>query len=134
FVSGHPILSVSPEQKTENKSDGKASISSLKIEQHQFKYLADAATNQLYPVPVKVRTKDSAGKIDSSAFLLTEKSKTISFKTAQEYAVLNAGGSGFYRVQYEPQLANKLTTKLKDNLSVIERFNLVNDTWASVRA
>ena len=43
-------------------------------------------------------------------------------------------GSGFYRVSYSPALANKLLSNAQENLSVIERFNLVNDSWCALRA
>jgi aminopeptidase N len=47
---------------------------------------------------------------------------------------VNAGGSGFYRVRYESELLRKLTSSVQENLSPIERFNLVGDGWACVRA
>jgi puromycin-sensitive aminopeptidase len=46
---------------------------------------------------------------------------------------VNAGGHGFYRVRYAQELLTRLTTNLQE-LSAIERFNLVNDTWATAIA
>jgi puromycin-sensitive aminopeptidase len=51
-----------------------------------------------------------------------------------EWVVANAGGHGFYRVRYTQELLNRLTAHLYDNLSAVERFNLVNDTWAAAQA
>ena len=45
--------------------------------------------------------------------------------------VVNAGGSGFYRVRYTPELHLRLAGRLPD-LDVLERFNLLGDTWAVV--
>jgi puromycin-sensitive aminopeptidase len=43
--------------------------------------------------------------------------------------VVNAGGHGFYRVRYAPDLLDALLRRL-EALAPIERFNLVNDAWA----
>jgi aminopeptidase N len=47
--------------------------------------------------------------------------------------VLNAGGSGFYRVRYEDDLFRSVSARL-DELDALERCNLVADTWACVLA
>ena len=47
--------------------------------------------------------------------------------------LVNAGGHGFYRVRYAPELLGRLLRSL-DRLEAIERFNLVNDAWAAVLA
>jgi puromycin-sensitive aminopeptidase len=47
--------------------------------------------------------------------------------------LVNAGGHGFYRVRYAPDLLAPLLGVL-DRLEAIERFNLVNDAWAAVLA
>ncbi|PWU02195.1 MAG: hypothetical protein C5B53_01975 [Candidatus Melainabacteria bacterium] len=125
FTAGHPLVSVSP-------GEGGAA---LNLEQRQFKFLAEAEEkSRLYPIPIILRTKGVSGKMETKKLLLEEKEKKITTGDKFDWAVLNAGGSGFYRVRYEPALAQKLTERLKENLSVIERFNLVNDAWASLRA
>ena len=50
-----------------------------------------------------------------------------------EAVLVNAGGHGFYRVRYAPELLAALLGSL-DALEAIERFNLVNDAWAAVLA
>jgi puromycin-sensitive aminopeptidase len=47
--------------------------------------------------------------------------------------VVNAHGSGFYRVRYAPGLHRHLASQL-DTLDLLERFNLLGDTWAVVMA
>jgi aminopeptidase N len=48
--------------------------------------------------------------------------------------LVNAGGHGFYRVRYTGELLERLLARLPDGLAPIERFNLVNDTWAATLA
>jgi puromycin-sensitive aminopeptidase len=44
--------------------------------------------------------------------------------------VVNAGGHGYYRVQYSEGLLAKLAAGADQVATPIERFNLVNDAWA----
>jgi puromycin-sensitive aminopeptidase len=50
-----------------------------------------------------------------------------------EWALLNEGGHGFYRVHYAPPLLAAITKNL-DAIQPIERFGLVSDTWAATVA
>ncbi len=45
--------------------------------------------------------------------------------------MVNAGGSGYYRVAYPSDVLGRLSRQLGD-LQPLERFNLVSDTWAAV--
>ena len=49
-------------------------------------------------------------------------------------AAKNAGGHGFYRVRYSPDLSAALKESLRDKLSAVERFSLLNDSWATTIA
>jgi puromycin-sensitive aminopeptidase len=44
--------------------------------------------------------------------------------------LVNAGGSGYYRVSYPSATLARLATQL-DQLAPLERYNLVSDTWAA---
>jgi puromycin-sensitive aminopeptidase len=48
--------------------------------------------------------------------------------------VVNAGGSGFYRVAYDEALRVRLSGAALQDLSVIERYGLVDDAWAATLA
>src|SRR5258705_9370026 len=61
--------------------------------------------------------------------LLGNEPLSVSLPAPPEWVVANAGGHGFYRVQYAPPLLKKLTGALK-KLAPIERFNLVSDAFA----
>ena len=47
---------------------------------------------------------------------------------------LNEGGHGFYRVHYTPVLMDRLLKRGVERLTPIDRFNFVNDAWASTLA
>jgi puromycin-sensitive aminopeptidase len=65
--------------------------------------------------------------------LLEQAAHTADLALDGDVAVLNAGGHGFYRVRYSPELLERLQAALPD-LAPIERALLVDDTWAAVLA
>lgn len=124
FQEGHPIVSVEP-------AEGGTGV---RISQERFLYLGDAEKqNQIFHVPVMLRAKTSKG-IVNRRLILDKKSALVDLGDAVEWVVVNEGGYGFYRVRYSTDLLNKLTAGLQTELSAIERFNLVADTWASTVA
>jgi puromycin-sensitive aminopeptidase len=48
-------------------------------------------------------------------------------------SVVNAGGSGTYRLRYQGPLFDQIASNL-DSLTALERYNLVSDTWAATLA
>ncbi|HEY5110122.1 MAG TPA: M1 family metallopeptidase [Acidimicrobiales bacterium] len=53
--------------------------------------------------------------------------------TGGDDVVVNAGGSGYYRVAYSAERVAHLADRLGD-LAPLERYNLVSDTWAATLA
>ncbi len=123
FTAGHPVISV----KNDSKRDGY-----IEVEQEPFKFIKSNLST-LWPVPItmSVTSKD---KKTISKFVLDQKRQTVYVGENPDYIILNANGTGFYRVAYASDLLKKLSLNVSQNLSVVERFNLVNDTWACVRA
>lgn len=124
FHPGYPMVSA------EVADDGKT----LNLAQQRFYYLPDGAdTNQLFHVPVMMRARVD-GKEVTKKVLLSDKTATVDFGGKIEWVVVNEGAHGFYRVRYSADLLQKLTSEVFKIMTPIERFNLVNDTWAAVVA
>jgi|HubBroStandDraft_1064217.scaffolds.fasta_scaffold20796_1 puromycin-sensitive aminopeptidase len=121
FQPGFPIIDASP------AADGHG----LKLSQRRFFYLAED-NDQLWHVPVMVRAKTDKG-ISTHKVLLTAKTTTVDIPGKLEWALLNEGGHGFYRVHYAPALLAAITKNVSA-LQPIERFGLVSDTWAATVA
>ena len=66
----------------------------------------------------------------SESLLLSSKAQEIGPDADR---VVNAGGSGYYRVAYSAERVDHLATRLGD-LEPLERYNLVSDTWAAALA
>lgn len=119
---GHPIVTVS-------ETDDPASI---KLSQAKFQFLPEGENDVLWPIPLHIRYKLADGTVKDERILFGERETTINLGV-HDWVVLNAGGPGFYRVRYSKALTDKLTADVKGTLEIIERFNLVNDSWAAVR-
>lgn len=124
LTPGHPVLTVS-------ESDKPGFVT---FRQEKFQFLPEGASNQLWPIPVHIRYATASGEVQEEKFLITDREQTVFIGKDFQYLVANAGGSGFYRVRYSDGLLARLTENPMGSLKVIERFNLVNDTWAGVRA
>ena len=121
FRPGYPLVVVEP--------DG----TGIKLGQRRFTYLpAEGAAPEHWQIPVRVRASVKRGFVDKPVLLGAE-ALTVSLPAAPEWVVVNAGGHGFYRVQYAAPLLRKLTSSLK-KLAPIERFNLVSDAFALTQA
>jgi puromycin-sensitive aminopeptidase len=114
YQGGHPIVRV---------ADGTLS-------QHPF-LLAPAAgpSNIGGPWQVPVRSRPLIGGA-SSRQLLGDAPTPLASATP---AVVNEGGTGFYRTSYGPSEMASIVEHL-DDLSEIERAVLLGDTWALARA
>jgi puromycin-sensitive aminopeptidase len=122
FTAGHPVV-----EATLADMNG-----FVKLSQHPFKFLPNDAET-LWPVPITLRVK-VRGVVSEKKFLLETAQQVVYIGDDFDWVVINAGGSGFYRVTYDKALAAKLTAQVQQHLSAIERFNLLNDSWACVKA
>jgi puromycin-sensitive aminopeptidase len=64
--------------------------------------------------------------------LLEERSANLDLGGIPDWLVANAGGNGFYRVRYSPTLLQALGPRTMTELEPIERYGLIDDTWAAV--
>jgi puromycin-sensitive aminopeptidase len=124
FQPGFPVVHA------ELSPDGR----SLKLRQQRFLYLdrGEKKNAQLWHVPVLVRAKAERGA-SSHRILLSGEQAALALGGKTEWAVVNEGGHGFYRVRYSPEILAALTRNLKE-LKPVERFGLVSDTWAATVA
>lgn len=122
FQPGYPLISVAVEQQQ------------VVLTQQIFQYLPNSAdAERRWHVPIFLRAKTAAG-IHTQTALMTDRELRLSLPATPEWVVVNAGGHGFYRIRYSQDLLSRLTTQVHEKLSAVERFNLVNDTWAATLA
>ncbi|HXW36178.1 MAG TPA: M1 family metallopeptidase, partial [Acidimicrobiales bacterium] len=106
---------------------------SLELSQEPFTYAkaeGTSAVGQTWQVPVLVREVGGSG--ETQRVLLDDGPRALR-AIGGGTSVLNAEGSGFYRVKYSAAHVRRLADEFAA-LQALERFNLLADTWASVVA
>jgi puromycin-sensitive aminopeptidase len=123
FSPGYPVVSVREE-------DGR-----LVLGQQRFAYLPgdDGAAAQRWRVPITLRLR-AEGIVHTRKVLLHDAEAQVELPGRLEWVIANAGGHGYFRVRYAPPLLARLAERAAEVATPIERFNLVNDAWASTVA
>ncbi len=111
---GYPLISA--------RLDG----SELVLNQQRFAY-ADTDDPTLFVVPIHLSINGVESKL-----LLESAQARIALPSPDAAVVVNAGGHGFMRVAYDDELRARLNGDALIGLSVIERYNLVDDAWNAV--
>jgi len=127
FQPGYPLVSA--------RLEGRE----LVLSQQRFAYLPEplpgstpSPRNQLWQVPLQIRLT-AAGRASTERRLLPAAEVRMPAPERLESVLVNEGGHGFYRVRYSGELLERLLGALP-SLGAIERFNLVNDSWAVTMA
>ena len=123
YQGGFPLISV------EVDPEG----TELLFTQSRFSYTAGAAEAR-WSVPITLRAS-VAGEVGNHRFVLDGPEARLSLDGPLEWAVVNDGSWGFYRVRYAPDLREKLlSAQALSSLSSLERSTLVADAWAAAVA
>jgi puromycin-sensitive aminopeptidase len=124
FQGGHPIVSV------EAREGGRV----LHIAQEKFQYLREELDTTRWAIPMQLRYALQSGEVVTATVLLDDDSLDVELAEPVAWVVANAEGHGFYRVRTSAPLRAALGAQAQTVLSDVERYSLVDDTWASVLA
>ena len=141
FQGGYPLLIA------------ERTTSGVRLTQERFAFEGGGAVAPgAWPVPVLVAsgsatgdtadTADTAGAAGAEIAVSSRRLDKALIEDAPfelelpgaEWVQANANGTGFYRVDYDAELRAALTAQAQDVLAPVERYGLVDDTWASVLA
>jgi aminopeptidase N len=125
---GVPTLSV----KTE--CSGKTTKVSVSQQRYFYDRAAFQSSNdQLWQIPVCMKTAQTGSKGADRCELLTKKEDTFTLPGCSQWVLANAGGNGYYRSHYQPADVHTLAKVAETALTPVERIILLTDTWAGVR-
>ncbi len=113
---GYPLVSA--------RLDG----STLVLSQQRFAF-GDTDDPTVFVVPVHVRIDGTEHKV-----LLDDFEARVALPSADAAVVVNSGGHGFMRVAYDAALRGRLVGEELGSLTIIDRYNLVDDAWNEVVA
>lgn len=117
---GHPLITA--------RLDG----TDLVLEQQRFHVgPADLGTGAatLFVVPLHLHNGSHTWTV-----LLEGDSLRLPLPHPDQPVVVNAGGHGFMRVAYDEALRSRITGDVLAQLTIIDRYNLVDDAWNAVAA
>lgn len=124
FRPGYPLVTVRTDDSGRR----------LRFSQRRFTYLATGSEDsEFWQVPVNFRVRVN-GDVRSMRLLLSSAEQGVELSGRPDWVVANEGGHGFYRVRYAPDLLERLAASSLEVLTPVERFNLINDAWASTLA
>jgi len=107
----------------------------LVLGQGRFTYLPEAGGRRrrrkapAWSVPILLGAGDGIERT-----LLEGDATTVAGAAGGGWAVVNRGGSGFYRVGYSDDLRGALTPRALEVLEPLERYQFLDDLWASALA
>ncbi|MGE3621255.1 MAG: M1 family metallopeptidase [Acidimicrobiia bacterium] len=116
-----------PEVTVERRAGG------LALAQRAFTYLDGEASGAEWAIPLVLRV-GGEGPPATTTTLLDEATAELDLPAEPAWVVGNVEGNGFYRVRYGDELRRALVERAQQELSALERYGLVDDTWASVLA
>jgi len=113
---------------------GNTTTVSLAQQRYFFDRVAfNAGSDQLWQVPVCMKTAPVNGKSVQKCELLTKKEDSFTLPGCAPWILANAGGTGYYRSAYRPQTVHALAQAAEVSLTPAERIILLTDAWAAVR-
>ena len=100
----------------------------LQFEQRRFLAIPDDTDQTLWKIPLQIRGS-AAGEPFEMSILLEDETGSVDAPEGLEWVTANAGGSGFYRVRYSPDLHQALVDNL-EALDPTERYSFLYDMFA----
>ncbi|MGH9171440.1 MAG: M1 family metallopeptidase [Acidimicrobiales bacterium] len=141
FQGGFPL--VTAKRENGNVVLTQEPFSWLPLAEHEAGGGAPSAIGRDWLVPIRIADRPldatpepSGGPGSVRAALLgpaPDGTDPLLVPTGDGLPVVNAGGSGTYRLRYQGRLFDEIASNL-DSLTALERYNLVSDTWAATLA
>ena len=125
---GVPLVSVSA------KCAGGSTTVDLKQGRFFYDRKLESGNDELWQIPVCLKTLAASGKQESRCELLTQKQQSFTWKGCAPWIAANADARGYYRTSYASADLSKLAAAASGELSAEEQVVLVDDQWAMVRA
>uniref|UniRef100_A0A0K0DBG3 Aminopeptidase n=1 Tax=Angiostrongylus cantonensis TaxID=6313 RepID=A0A0K0DBG3_ANGCA len=124
---GYPVITVNERQQGTNRI--------LTLSQRRF--IADGGEdleNSLWQVPINICVASNPAEI-AGKFLMVDREQEIEVPnvTEGEWIKLNAGATGFYRVEYSSDMIKAMITDMSSGkMLLLDRFSIVSDLFALV--
>lgn len=131
FQGGFPLITM-----TDPEPAGGDGGTAVTFSQQRMAYLGgDEAPATTWTAPLLYRHRAPGEEAARTGRILLEgASARAELEAAPAWLVANAGGTGFLRVAYTEAQLDRLADVALDELSAVERYGLVDDTFAALAA
>jgi len=120
FQMGFPVLNL------------EINNSELVTSQSQVQFIGSPEKQiQHWDIPLNLRIVDDRNDFVEKQIRIDEDRKTINLESEPKYVLANAHGTTFTKINYSSEMLENILNNL-ENLSSIERYNIIDDTWSSV--
>ncbi len=123
--AGAPMLTV-----TSQCTGNKATLNISQTRFYEDPVLLKQGTGEQWQVPICIKTRGGAPQCE----VLTQKQQAVTLNGCPQWTYLNAGGYGYFRTNYSPEMIAELSAAAEKGLKPEERIMLLGDEWAMVRA
>ena len=117
WQKGYPLISASVEG------------GELVLRQQRFGFSPNAKHDTLWVIPIHVSVNGVISKV-----ILDATEARLALPSPEATVVVNAGGSGNFRISYSPDLLARLSGATLAAMTTLERYVLVDDAWSAVQA
>jgi len=116
FQGGHPLITAT------------RTAHGTEISQRHFTLDPEAADDRSWQVPLRIRSVDPQGNLQTQSILLD--SKRLLLTGDQRLVSVNSEASGFFRAHLGSEFTDALAASGAAELSAAERHSLIDDAWA----
>jgi len=119
---GAPLVSI------DTRCTSGTGIEALRQERYRSLNEKGSSSQQRWSIPVCLRLPDGSTHCD----VLAPQTGSMPLPTCPSWVMGNAGGAGYYRVNYPPEAISKIAAAIP-RMPPVERLSIVSDAWALVR-
>jgi aminopeptidase N/puromycin-sensitive aminopeptidase len=123
--AGAPMLRV-----TSQCSGNKGTLNISQTRFYEDPELLRQGTGELWQVPICIKTPSGTPRCE----VITQKQQVVALNACPQWTYINAGGYGYFRTNYSPEMIAKLSAVAEKEFRPGERIMLLGDEWAMVRA
>ncbi len=103
----------------------------IRLSQSRFLFIDDETDTTTWRIPMQLKVATPSG-VKVHKIVMEQPTETVDIGEPVHWVIANAGGHGFYRTHYTPDLLEELIDHF-EVLTPLERFTLLDDTFAFVR-
>ena len=131
----YPLVRVSWKEKPDGNNYGTLGLSQVPFQKTGVQSCSSADPNSVWWVPFAYNTKDKSGVVGVLDECTSNGNSEVALQSQDDFVLVNAGQSGFYRVNYPQDMWKRLEDNIATGkISSVDTSMLLDDAYALVEA